>query len=58
MTGGGFGGSAIALVEERNLDATMAAVAQAFMDNGWRGPRFLQATAAGAGCRVSKEEAL
>ncbi|AWE43300.1 galactokinase [Actinobaculum sp. 313] len=56
MTGGGFGGSAIALIEQGNLEATMAAVDRAFVDNGWIAPRFLEATASEAGRRINEEE--
>jgi galactokinase len=45
MTGGGFGGSAIALVRADQVDAVAAAVAQAFADAGLTPPAFLTATA-------------
>jgi galactokinase len=45
MTGGGFGGSAIALVPAADERAVAAAVAQAFAGKGWRSPRFLRAPA-------------
>ena len=35
MTGGGFGGSAIALVPVERVDAVQAAVATAFVARGW-----------------------
>ena len=44
MTGGGFGGSAIALVGEDDVDAVERAVAAAFADAGWDAPGFLTAT--------------
>ena len=47
MTGGGFGGSAIALVEADAVERTAQAVADAFADAGLRAPAFLVATAAG-----------
>jgi galactokinase len=41
MTGGGFGGSAIALVPTRSVAVVREAVQQAFDDRGWRSPGFL-----------------
>ena len=43
MTGGGFGGSAVALVPEDGLDAVMATVDTAFDAHGFRRPTFLRA---------------
>jgi galactokinase len=51
MTGGGFGGSAIALVEHAAVPALVDAVDGAFADRGFRRPQFLAATAS-AGARV------
>ncbi|MEZ0448465.1 galactokinase [Cellulomonas sp. ICMP 17802] len=48
MTGGGFGGSAIALVSADEVDRVAQAVADAFADAGLRAPAFLVATAAAA----------
>lgn len=48
MTGGGFGGSAIALVDAGDVDQVAQAVADAFADAGLRAPAFLVATAAAA----------
>ena len=48
MTGGGFGGSAIALVDAGEVDRVAQAVADAFADAGLRAPAFLVATAAAA----------
>ena len=50
MTGGGFGGSAIALVPQDALEAVRLAVAAAFDDRGWPAPGFLTAPP-GAGAR-------
>ncbi|HET7356323.1 MAG TPA: galactokinase [Nocardioidaceae bacterium] len=50
MTGGGFGGSAIALVARERLSAVTEGVAAAFVRRGWRQPAFLEATA-GRGAR-------
>lgn len=47
MTGGGFGGSAIALVAADEVDQVAQAVADAFAAEGLRAPAFLVATAAG-----------
>jgi galactokinase len=50
MTGGGFGGSAIALVPEEAVDAVGQAVTTAYDRQGWRAPRvFAAVPAAGAG---------
>lgn len=51
MTGGGFGGSAIALLRETDVDEAVAACTEAFAVRGWQQPKFLNATAAG-GARV------
>jgi galactokinase len=47
MTGGGFGGSAIALVAVDEVDRVAQAVADAFAEQSLRAPAFLVATAAG-----------
>jgi galactokinase len=52
MTGGGFGGSAIALIEAGSAPAVAGAVAAAFRDRGWPEPGFLIAVAGPAGRRV------
>ncbi len=51
MTGGGFGGSAIALVPVERVDAVQAAVTTAFVARGWGQPAFIVASP-GAGARV------
>ena len=51
MTGGGFGGSAIALLRESAVESAEAACTGAFAARGWSAPRFLRSTAAG-GARV------
>ncbi len=43
MTGGGFGGSAIALVRDDRLQEVAAAVQQAYAERGWEAPGFLTA---------------
>jgi galactokinase len=49
MTGGGFGGSAIALVADERVDPLVAAVEKAFADRGFAAPTgFVVAPAAGA----------
>jgi galactokinase len=53
MTGGGFGGSAIALVPLERLDAVQAAVGTAFVAHGWRRPDFFVASP-GGGARASR----
>jgi galactokinase len=46
MTGGGFGGCAIALVPVERVPALTRAVETAYSGKGWREPRFLTAEAA------------
>ncbi|GGO66528.1 galactokinase [Nonomuraea cavernae] len=43
MTGGGFGGSAVALVAEDRLDSVRRSVEDAYTERGWQAPRFLTA---------------
>ncbi|RAX20565.1 MULTISPECIES: galactokinase [unclassified Actinomyces] len=43
MTGGGFGGSAIALVDTAAVDAVARAVVDAYADHGFAAPAFLNA---------------
>jgi galactokinase len=43
MTGGGFGGSAIALVPSADLEPVRGAVATAYHEHGWTAPVFLTA---------------
>jgi len=52
MTGGGFGGSAIALVDTDAVSQVADAVAAAFADHGFAPPAFLAATASAPGERV------
>ncbi len=52
MTGGGFGGSAIALVEVDAAAAVARSIAEAFCDKGWREPGILVAVPGPAGGRV------
>jgi len=52
MTGGGFGGSAIALVPSERVQAVRAAVATGFAARGWREPGFIEAQP-GAGAHLS-----
>ncbi|MFC4113086.1 galactokinase [Nonomuraea zeae] len=53
MTGGGFGGSAIALVPEERLDSVRESVAGAYAERGFQAPRFLNATPAKGAHRVA-----
>ena len=53
MTGGGFGGCAIALVAADGVDAVAQAVAAAFAAQDWRPPAFLLGEAAGPASRVA-----
>ncbi|QGN56588.1 galactokinase [Nostocoides sp. HKS02] len=51
MTGGGFGGSAIALVPAARADRAQRRVAQAFSDRGFRAPDSFVVAASGAAQR-------
>ncbi|WP_405018973.1 galactokinase [Kitasatospora sp. NBC_00070] len=53
MTGGGFGGSVIALVDAERLDAVAAAVTGAFKSAGYADPRTFTATPAAGARRLS-----
>ncbi|MEV0162796.1 galactokinase [Nonomuraea fuscirosea] len=53
MTGGGFGGSAIALVPDERLDDVRASVTAAYAERGFQEPRFLPATPAAGAHRLS-----
>lgn len=53
MTGGGFGGSAVALVDAALTDDVAAAVAQAFADKGFDHPAFLRAVPSAPAGRVA-----
>ncbi|GAA3765943.1 galactokinase [Salinactinospora qingdaonensis] len=52
MTGGGFGGSAVALVAHDRIDDVCAAIAAAFADRGWTLPEVGVATPADAARQV------
>jgi galactokinase len=52
MTGGGFGGSAIALVPADRTDDVAERVAEAFADRGWGAPGLLPAPASPGARRV------
>ncbi len=43
MTGGGFGGSAIALVRDADIAAVEQAVLASYEQRGWAAPAFLTA---------------
>ncbi|MEO3813163.1 galactokinase [Sphaerisporangium sp. B11E5] len=53
MTGGGFGGSAIALVPADRLDSVRTEITGAYTRNSWAPPRFLQAPPSAGARRVS-----
>jgi len=40
MVGGGFGGSAIALIKAEDSKATRSSISEAFAENGFKAPRF------------------
>jgi galactokinase len=48
MTGGGFGGAAIALVADAGLDAVEAGVTDAFAARGWASPAYYRVHPSGA----------
>jgi galactokinase len=52
MTGGGFGGSAVALVPTAEVESVARSVDRAFRDAGWRPPAFLLAEPSASGHRV------
>jgi galactokinase len=52
MTGGGFGGSALALVPEPDVDQVQARILAAFTDRGWAAPEFLGAFPSDAAQRM------
>ena len=43
MTGGGFGGSAIALVDAGATARVASAIARAYAERGWEAPHFIRA---------------
>lgn len=53
MTGGGFGGSAIALTRAGSAESISDAVAAAFADRGWAAPQFLSAVPGPGARRVA-----
>ena len=53
MTGGGFGGTAIALIETDRVETLIAAVTEAFAQNGFTPPRCFVVTAADGAHRES-----
>ena len=52
MTGGGFGGSALALVPEPDVDQVQSRILAAFADRGWAEPEFLSAFPSDAAQRM------
>jgi galactokinase len=52
MTGGGFGGSAIALVPTDAVDTVAQAVHEAFAARRWTAPAFLLAEPSASGRRI------
>ena len=52
MTGGGFGGSALALVPESDVNQVQADVRAAFTERGWTEPGFLTAVPSDAAQRM------
>ncbi|OKL46188.1 galactokinase [Boudabousia liubingyangii] len=52
MTGGGFGGSAIALVDKERVEEVAEAIAQAYQEAGFNEPAFLRALPSAPAGRV------
>src|SRR5690606_970727 len=52
MTGGGFGGSVIALVPQERIPTVRQSIEDAYAERGWKAPRFLPATPAAGARRV------
>jgi galactokinase len=52
MTGGGFGGSAVALTDSAAVAGVASAVARAFAARGWDPPAFLHAVPSAGGERI------
>jgi UDPglucose--hexose-1-phosphate uridylyltransferase len=52
MTGGGFGGSAVALVADRDVETVAGAVAAAFAREGFPAPAFLRAVPSAPAGRI------
>jgi galactokinase len=52
MTGGGFGGSALALIPEADVDQVAERVRLAFAERGWTEPEFLSAFPSDAAQRM------
>ncbi|MEV0585869.1 galactokinase [Nonomuraea sp. NPDC050310] len=52
MTGGGFGGSAIALVAEERVEAVRESVLAAYAERGWTEPGFLTAVPSAGAHRI------
>ncbi|MET8154784.1 galactokinase [Sphaerisporangium sp. NPDC005289] len=53
MTGGGFGGSAIALVADDRADQVREEVTRAYQERGWAAPRFFPASLAPGAHRLA-----
>ena len=53
MTGGGFGGSCIAIVAAEAVETVSAAIADAFASRGFTAPVSFAVTASGAAARSS-----
>jgi galactokinase len=50
MVGGGFGGSAIALVSQAQIEAIKSAIAEAFNSKSFTGPRFFTSLPSAGAC--------
>ncbi len=56
MTGGGFGGSSVAVVPDERVEAVMRAIDAAFVLEGFRSPAHLRADAVGRRGRARAAE--
>ena len=52
MTGGGFGGSAIALVADDRVESVRESVTEAYAERGWAEPEIYPATPASGARRL------
>jgi len=58
LTGGGFGGSAIALVATNSIADVASAVTRAFANNGFHAPNCFPLTASGAARHETRARAI
>ena len=54
MTGGGFGGCAIGLIEEKDLKIQIEKILKAFVEKGYKTPKIMVATASSGAEKIMK----